>query len=215
MRGAMSRRAFVEASSVAAISAALASTPHVALAGESVLGARPSEEDIRARLRAIDDSYHVGELLSEDDAEFVLAYGTRSQGRQRVLGGGGAILRDTQQALNISGTKYGTAVKATGTIYYRVDGLYKTYGANATITVSKGGAPKSMKLTVSCVTYGILGEGGVVQTYNGSVNASCQNKTLFKCNPQGSFYASAVIYSVTSKLDVTTKDGNFFTLLPS
>ncbi len=200
----LNRRDFLFASFSAATSLAVLNMPTLAIASESAEEESLSQEAIRARIQVINEKYSVGELLSDEDASFILKYGSRS---------GALQTRGTEGRLNISGSKYGTSIVGTGSLYYREDGFWKTYGSDATIRATSGGTPKSMKLTISCVTYGVLGEGGVVQTYNDSVSASCSNKSVFSCNPQERFWATAVTYAVSAKLDVTTASGNYFTLL--
>lgn len=200
----LTRRSFIAAAALSAASLAQADFTQIALADTSIVEKPASQEEVAARLRVINESYSVGELLSDSDAAFVLQYAPRA---------GSLNTRGTEGSLNISGSKYGTTIQGSGSLYYREDGFWKTYGSDAVIRATTGGAPRSMTLNISCVTYGILGDGGLVQTYNGSVSASCQNKSVFYCNPQDQFWAIAVFYSVSASLDVTTASGNHLTLL--
>lgn len=202
----LTRRDFLSATLCTASTIALMNCPSIALAGEPSEWDYLTEDEIRFRIQIINKSYSVGELLSDEDAAFILRFGTKPNAPQT---------RGQEGRLNIRGSRYGNTISGTGSLYYREDGFWKTYGSDATIRVTAGSTPKSMKLTISCVTYGVLGEGGLVQTYNDSVSASCSNKSVFYCNPQDRFWATAVTYALSAKLDVTTASGNYFTLLAS
>lgn len=172
-----------------------------------------TRNDITSRIRAINETYTVGELLSDEDAAFILKYGNRYGQVQKSPMQSFAAATGQDGRLKISGSKYGNTIRGTGTLFYHENGFWKSYGSDATIKVTSGTTPKSMKLTVSCVTYGMVGESSIAQTYNGSVSASCKNKKTFYCNPQEQFHAFALTYSVSAKLSVTTASGNVFTLL--
>ena len=72
--------------------------------------------------------------------------------------------------------------------------------------------PRKMTLTVHCTSYGIVGSGGAVKIYDDGVSASTSYSNSFYASPARSYSGYMLWYNVSAWLDVTTSEGNFFTV---
>lgn len=73
----LTRRDFLSATLCTASTIALMNCPSIALAGEPSEWDYLTEDEIRSRIQIINKSYSVGELLSDEDAAFILRFGTK------------------------------------------------------------------------------------------------------------------------------------------
>lgn len=169
-----------------------------------------SQAQITQRLMEIDSSYDVGEPFSAEDAAFVLAYASRADDVESS--GADSNSPRGSHTFTVSGTKYGTTVTASGNLYHNGVTPSYTYGGNVTIRTTAGSTPKRLKLTVHCTSYGIVGENGFGKIYDGQVSASKKNAKTFKASPKRTYSGFMNLYSVYGWVDVTTSNGNFFTI---
>lgn len=158
-------------------------------------------EEISARLQQIGKSYEVGEVLSEDDADFVWKYGINPASKPVTRG---------STTINEQSTQYGTTATLTGTVWH--DGTFNyNFGGNVTGRVISGPTPQSMTVTVSCQSYGLVGSSTVL-TYSDNVSQTSYNSTSVSMNKSKNYSGVAAIYVINTQLDVTTASGNGFTI---
>ena len=162
-----------------------------------------TSEQITERFREINASYEIGEAFSDSDADFVERYATPSN--EPVIQTRGS------SSFSKSGSKSGTTVKISGSIYHEGTFNYK-YGANVTVKTTGGSTPQKMKFTVHCTAYGLVGSGGIAIVYNDGVSHTVKNTRSFTASPSRTYTAVTSFHVVECWLDVTTANGSFFTI---
>lgn len=160
-----------------------------------------TSEEVSARFAEIGEKYDVGGVLSEEDAEFVWAYGSS--------------LADVPAAcatatVSETATAYGTTVTLKGTVWHTGTYTYN-FGGNLTGTVTSGSTPQEMTITVTCQSYGLVGTSTVVM-YSGSVTHTTTGSKTVSMNKSANYTGVALIYSINTTLDVTTSSGYGFTV---
>ena len=170
-----------------------------------------SEKQIADRFREINETYDVGEVFSDSDADFVLRYGNRIGVPEEDSSSSAAP--QPRGSFSFSGSGYGTTVSVSGTIYHNGTFNY-TYGANATISKTAGGTPQSMTFTVHCTAYGVVGNDGIGKIYDNGVSVTRTNTNSFYASPSRTYSGVMITYVVECWVDVTTSDGHFFTAHP-
>lgn len=179
----------------------LAVLPEDASASENSQNDELSQQQIEKRFHEINSTYEVGEVFSSSDADFVLQYSTRPN----------ASFQRGGQNFSIGGGGYGTYVNASGYIYHNGTFNY-TYGANANINKTSGGTPRSMTFTVHCTSYGVIGDQGIGIIYNDGTSYTSTYTNSFYANPSRTYTGYMIGYVVECWVDVTTSDGNYFTV---
>lgn len=162
-----------------------------------------SEKAVQERLDLINSKYEVGELFNDEDEAFVKTYASQ-------VNAVASAAADTS-SFEKTVSKYGTTVKAKGTIFHKGFGSY-TYGGDVSVKKIKGKTPKKYKVTISCTAYGVIGSQGVGIIYNGSTSASKKNSDTFKTSLSEGYIGAQVAWSVSCKVRVRTAAGDVFVI---
>lgn len=147
----------------------------------------------------ISSKYEVGDVLTPEDAELVRQASAASQN----------VRRDSK-SVNETRTAYGTTALMCGNVWHNGTFNYN-FGGNLTGKITAGSTPKSMTLTVRCQSYGLVG-GSTVLTYDDSVSQTSSNSKSVSMNKSKDYSGVAAIYIINTSLDVTTANGQGFTV---
>lgn len=158
-----------------------------------------SDEEIQARFEEIAAIYTVGDVLSEEDAEFMLTYGSTQSGAR------------TTATVDETVTKYGTTVTLTGTVWH-TGFLSYNYGGDLTAQVTSGSTPQEMTLTISCQAFSLNSEELLSVVYSGEVSHSVTDSKTLNMDKSNNYYGYTLIYVLDTQLDVTTASGDGFTV---
>lgn len=166
--------------------------------------ARLTSDDITARFRSIHESYEVGDVLSEDDAEFVHKYAKADNQIETRLSG----------SFNQTGSYYGVTANVAGTVWHNAELTGYNFGGNVTGRILSGATPKNMTVTVTCDSFGMVG-GETILTYKDKVSQTSYNSKTVTMNKSKFYTAGIVLYTINTTLDVTTADGAGFNIAVS
>lgn len=137
-----------------------------------------SESEIDERFKEISEKYKVNELLSDEDSEFVTFYSTvnatdldSEDTSSDVTPRYAPINKATP--FNFSRTKYGLNTRFKGSFNLKRLGAVNNFSysidSSATCNNSHLG---SIKTKLSCEVYGLLGSGGLIKAYSGSISSN-------------------------------------------
>ena len=163
-----------------------------------------TDEQISERFKEINSTYSIGEVFNECNTEFIMLYASKPNTS--------SIAPLDSQGFNVTGSGYGTSVRCTGSLYHNGTVPSYNYGGNINVAKTSGPTPRKMTLTVHCTSYGIVGSGGAVKIYDDGVSASTSYSNSFYASPARSYSGYMLWYNVSAWLDVTTSEGNFFTV---
>ncbi len=147
----------------------------------------------------ISSKYEVGDALSPEDANLVKQASVAAQNASRESKG-----------VNETRTAYGTTALMYGSVWHNGTFNYN-FGGNLTGKITAGSTPRSMTLTVRCQSYGLVG-GSTVLTYDDSVSQTSSNSKSVSMSKSKNYSGVAAVYIINTSLDVTTANGQGFTV---
>lgn len=173
-----------------------------------------TKQQVLDKLDEIAKNYEIGELLNEEDAEFVKKYVPAPQpvGKDEIQT---LALRSTF----VLGTKSnsGNTLKATvsGTIWSDIGALNNSFGGNLATYIHTGN-PTRVVTKIRHIAFGLFGSGG---TFVGLVqNETLQSDVTKNFNTDAKIesshrYAASVAYSTTyAEADIYYGSGSLFTV---
>ena len=178
-----------------------------------------TKEEIVNRFDVINNKYGIGEVFSDEDAEFVLLYsnqgGIKSKESTTTFklrnGAYGVPQRFSKKV-----TKYGLDVQLSGSVKFDVIGFiknkYRYSGDYYTKCTNSHLAKMTSKIT--CVAYGLLGEGGIGKVYDGSKDGATRTTpgTVYTDTHRDISVFGHTISYVNVKATFTTKNGSILTV---
>lgn len=164
--------------------------------------------EIQYQLEKIGNSYHQGDVLSEEDADFIARYAPRVDFSEMLFSS--FELTSSQGSIYGSRNVYGVSAEIYGNIWHTGTFNYN-FGGNVTGRIISGQTPKKMKLIISCQSYGLVG-GSTVLSYSDSVTNEASYSRTISMSKSKNYSGVAAFYVVQATLDVTTSNGNAFTI---
>lgn len=189
-----------------------------------------TEDQIQARFNEINSKYSVNEPFSPEDAEFVRAYAAPKTDSADTLNLNDYNLQpltkdlktdsikftldgNASESFSKSKTAYSTTVKFTGTVYSNINILNHSYRGNLKAQITSGGSKVSkIKLTVTNVAYGVVGNSGtyIGIVYDGSASSSTTTQKTWSMDKTVKYSAVGVVYTYTNAyVTVTTSSGSY------
>lgn len=171
-----------------------------------------NEEQISDLEQQVASRYNEGDILSEEDRNFIL-YLECEYDKKDIAQEGVIQKAWTTRKYNIKNSKTSNGVTASysGNFETWAGSQHSKYGVNVKVNLSKN--VKSAKFTVSHTAYGVLGWSGKIPTigvvYNGSISSGSYTKS-FSYNQMKTYAAIwPVRSSVWGSLKVKTSSGEF------
>lgn len=178
-----------------------------------------TKEEIVNRFDEINDKYEIGEAFSNEDAEFVLLYSNQggikaeeyTEIPQLRNGDYGVPQRFSKKV-----TKYGLETELSGSVNFDIVGSiknqYRYSGDYYTKCTNSHLAKMTSKIT--CVAYGVVGEGGIGKVYDGSKAGATRTTpgTVYTDTHQDISVFGHTISYLNVKATFTTKNGSILTV---
>ena len=164
---------------------------------------------ISTEYKRIFQSYEVGDILADEDSEFVKTYLIKDQLLNPLYDVVSGADRTTGD-VNETDSQFGTSVSLTGTVWHTGTFNYN-FGGRLNGYVTSGPVPKNMTITVSCMAWGLEGT-QLGLAYKDQVSHTVYNSKSIYMNKSKNYTGVTAVHSINTSLDVTTASGEGFTV---
>ncbi|MCZ8510820.1 hypothetical protein O9909_19045 [Clostridioides difficile] len=177
-----------------------------------------TKDEVVERFDKINETYEVGEAFSTEDAEFVLLYSNQGGIKANEIFSNINSRYDygKPQSFSKQASKFGLDVKISGSVNFDLLGTIKNRYRYSGDYYSKCNNSHlgSINTKITCVAYGVIGQGGVGKVYDGSISGGSRKTpgTLYTDTHKDINVIGHTISYVNVKTDFVTKNGSLLTV---